>query len=379
MKKTYFFSLTIAVSMWSFTAQAQIYSPSGDVDFSQVNNSSIGIGTDIPESKLHILGSEDELLLIEAEARAIVNGWQSPKNSLRVVGMSETQQQGGPPNFETVFNIDESGSTMIGEFDFNVPDFNKLLVKRAMGVYASQNAWMRFRFGGGGPNPNNPMLTWRAPGDRYFRLGNDETGTVALTLSKNGEVGAGTSAFTGDHSFYVEGTAVSDMLYIQEPSEWGQDNDFIEIKHSFGPEIRWKSSSGENFRFFSNGNNVMHLSPEGKVGIGTDNFVNDYSLYVKGSMIAEEAFILIEDDWGDFVFEPDYPLMPLKELDTYLKQNKHLPDFPSAAEVKENGLALGETERLLTIKVEELTLYLLRMNEEMEALREEITTLKGEK
>jgi len=376
MKAIHLIGLLTAAILTSATARAQLFTPTGLIG-QTVGGSGNGVGTDTPGAKLHVKGFLSPTLFLEPEAQAnIGGGWDYPETMLDIHGLLGTQGVGVPPNFGTVFHVDANGNTQIGEFP-SVPP-NKLSVRNSMGVYSSTTTWMRMLFAGGGSG-SAPELNWRATGDNHFRIKNDQTNVTGLTLAKDGQVGVGISTFAGNHSLFVEGTAVSDMLYIQEPSEWGSDNDFIEIKHSFGPEIRWKSSSGENFRFFSNGNNVMHLSPEGKVGIGTDNFVNDYSLYVKGSMIAEEAFILIEDDWGDFVFEPDYPLMPLKELDTYLKQNKHLPDFPSAAEVKENGLALGETERLLTIKVEELTLYLLRMNEEMEALREEITTLKGKK
>ncbi|MCZ4407969.1 hypothetical protein O3Q51_04065 [Cryomorphaceae bacterium 1068] len=62
----------------------------------------------------------------------------------------------------------------------------------------------------------------------------------------------------------------------------------------------------------------------------------------------------------------------MDQLEDYLEENKHLPDFPSAVEVEKDGLALGETERLLTIKVEELTLYILELKKEIDTLREEI-------
>jgi hypothetical protein len=115
------------------------------------------------------------------------------------------------------------------------------------------------------------------------------------------------------------------------------------------------------------------------VGINTNHFVGDHSLYIEGSMTVEEIFVRLKANWGDFVFDEDYDLMPLEDLRAYLKTHKHLPQFPSAADIQENGLAIAETERLLTIKVEELTLYLLQMSEEIKALREEITTLKVEK
>jgi hypothetical protein len=141
------------------------------------------------------------------------------------------------------------------------------------------------------------------------------------------------------------------------------------------PELRWKSDSTSFFEFKAadTGEVPLRLTSSGKVGINTDNFGNsNHSLYIAGSSVAEEMYVLIQDDWGDFVFEKEYDLMPLEQLDDYLKVNKHLPDFPSAAEVEQDGLALGETERLLTIKVEELTLYILQLKKEIDSLKKEL-------
>jgi hypothetical protein len=67
----------------------------------------------------------------------------------------------------------------------------------------------------------------------------------------------------------------------------------------------------------------------------------------------------------------------LENLSTYLKENKHLPKIPSAADVKENGFSMGEMTPLLLLKIEELTLYLLQQQKEIASLQEEIKQLKG--
>ncbi|MCA1752149.1 MAG: hypothetical protein ABR572_06005 [Cryomorphaceae bacterium] len=381
MKAIHLIGLFTAAILTSATARAQLFTPTGLIG-QTVGGSGNGVGTDTPGAKLHVKGFLSPTLFLEPEAQAnIGGGWDYPETMLDIHGLLGTQGVGVPPNFGTVFHVDANGNTQIGEFP-SVPP-NKLSVRNSMGVYSSTTTWMRMLFAGGGSG-SAPELNWRATGDNHFRIKNDQTNVTGLTLAKDGQVGVGTNNFAGDHSLYVEGTAVMDWLTIQKPAQWGGGTDYLQLKHEVGPEIKWQTSDNSNLRFHGNGFDVMLLSSEGKVGVGKD-FLSSYflgsnhSLYVKGSAVAEEIFVKLQADWADFVFEPDYPLMPLQELDTYLKQNKHLPDFPSAAEVKENGLALGETERLLTIKVEELTLYLLRMNEEMEALREEITTLKGEK
>lgn len=68
----------------------------------------------------------------------------------------------------------------------------------------------------------------------------------------------------------------------------------------------------------------------------------------------------------DYVLKPTYSLLPLGEVKTYLNKNQHLPEIPSALEVTEKGLNLGEMNKLLTKKVEELTLHLIQLKEENE-------------
>lgn len=376
MKNIYTLGLTALAALAFINANAQIYTPSGLIG-QTAGGSGNGVGTDTPGAKLHVKGVSSPILFLEPEARDDANGgWDYPETMLDIHGLSGTQGTGVPPNFTTAFRVGVNGNTQIGEFPSAPP--NKLSVRSSMGVYSSASTWMRMLFSGGSAG-SVPELNWRASGDNHFLVKNDQTDVTALTLDKDGKVGIGTHAFAGSHSLFVAGTAAIDEMFVQKPAKWGEEDEYIKLRYNTQPQLRWESTEGKDFWFYSNDKVVMQLSPEGKVGIGTDNFLGDHSLYVAGSMIMEEGFVKLKDDWGDFVFEEDYPLMPLQELDSYLKQHKHLPDFPSAAEVEEKGVALGETERLLTIKVEELTLYLLQMNKEMEALREEIATLRGEK
>jgi len=123
-----------------------------------------------------------------------------------------------------------------------------------------------------------------------------------------------------------------------------------------------RSSQWENFEgdiFFNDGN----------VGIGT-NITNGYKLAVAGKIIAQEMRIVHTVPESDYVFKPDYQLMPLKELQTFIKANNHLPEVPSAAEFKENGYSIGTMDDLLLRKIEELTLYILQQQQEIERLKQ---------
>jgi hypothetical protein len=78
------------------------------------------------------------------------------------------------------------------------------------------------------------------------------------------------------------------------------------------------------------------------------------------------------DTWADYVFEDDYELMPLSEVKEYIEENNHLPEVPSTSEVQEEGLDVGQMNELLLKKVEELTLYVIQQQEEIESLKSKI-------
>lgn len=115
----------------------------------------------------------------------------------------------------------------------------------------------------------------------------------------------------------------------------------------------------------------------GHVGIGTIN-PGAYKLAVEG-MIGARKVKVTQQAWADFVFEPDYQLDPLPSLKNYIKQNKHLPGIPTAKEVADNGLDLGEINQKLLQKIEELTLHMIQLSEKNEALEKRLTVLESGK
>ena len=86
------------------------------------------------------------------------------------------------------------------------------------------------------------------------------------------------------------------------------------------------------------------------IGTGTEN--------PTGSLKVKDLRVTLTD-WSDFVFDDGYRLMPLGEVERYIEANRHLPDIPSAQEVEENGVDVGEMNKLLLQKVEDLTLYII--------------------
>jgi hypothetical protein len=129
----------------------------------------------------------------------------------------------------------------------------------------------------------------------------------------------------------------------------------------------------------------------GKVGIGT--FSPDAELTVNGTTHTKEVKVDLSIPGPDYVFEESYALPTLEEVKSYIDQNKHLPEVPSAKEMEANGVNLGEMNMLLLKKIEELTLYVIEQNKniqfqnekakkhgnEIEFLKNEIQKIRKEK
>ncbi|SNR81549.1 hypothetical protein [Flavobacterium sp. ov086] len=123
---------------------------------------------------------------------------------------------------------------------------------------------------------------------------------------------------------------------------------------------------------FIEGNTVVM----GNIGIGSSNFTDGatiYKLSVKGKIRADE--VKVYNTWADYVFEPAYELPSLKEVESYIKKNGHLQNVPSTKEITENGLELGEMAKIQQEKIEELTLYLIQQNKEIEELKAQVKAL----
>ena len=125
------------------------------------------------------------------------------------------------------------------------------------------------------------------------------------------------------------------------------------------------------------GGEKMRINENGVVGIGTDYHDEEFKLAVEGKIICEELRVRLRENWPDYVFEEDYGLMPLEEVEKSIKENGHLPGIPSAQEIEENGgFEVGEMQRLMMEKIEELTLHLIDLKKENEQLKAEMQELK---
>ncbi len=133
---------------------------------------------------------------------------------------------------------------------------------------------------------------------------------------------------------------------------------------------------------FRTSQGFMGMNSKGIVSIGLD--ANDmkelsrvsnhpYKLYVAEGIRTEEVLIDLKNNanwWPDYVFAEEYNLRPLSEVEAFIKKNKHLPDVPSAKQVEAEGIKLKEMNMMLLKKVEELTLYMIELQKEVETLKQ---------
>ncbi|SFD51585.1 hypothetical protein SAMN05518672_102260 [Chitinophaga sp. CF118] len=217
-----------------------------------------------------------------------------------------------------------------------------------------------------------------------FYITKKNSSDVAFKVNASGNVGIGESnpteklmvsgniALSGTGAYF--GVALTDRLTYDgkyQPHygmQWVMDS-----WTGAGPSM-WMSAYG-GMKFFTTGAVRMSISDNGNVGIGTT-APGSNRLAVEGTIAARRIKVTQITPWPDFVFDINYQLPSLQEVENYIIANRHLPNIPSAAEVAKDGQDLGEMNRILLQKVEELTLHLIEQEKRMKEMQSEITDLK---
>jgi len=194
------------------------------------------------------------------------------------------------------------------------------------------------------------------------------TSDYNLLIRPNGSVGIGTSGTDGAKLSLKIGWG--DWMQFQSISNtgyWGFHNN--QGQKDF--QIYYHKTDGTNiWPFAIRENGVIEVM---SMGIGTANIPSDSKLAVDGKITCEE--IEVKNVSADFVFDANYKLRSLKEVELFIKENGHLPDISPASET-EKGVNLGEFNQTLLQKIEELTLYMIELKKEREELKSEIYLLK---
>jgi len=149
----------------------------------------------------------------------------------------------------------------------------------------------------------------------------------------------------------------------------------ISIKNTLNGAI-WGVNNTGVFHLYEGVTQLPILSfHNGKVGVGNVNldlYSADHKLFVEKGITTEEVTVKVKGDWSDYVFDQNYKLKSISELARYIETNKHLPEVPTSSEVKKDGIEMGRMNTLLLKKIEELTLYVIDLNQKIDSLENKI-------
>ena len=202
---------------------------------------------------------------------------------------------------------------------------------------------------------------------------NTGTGVAGSVVTLNTGL-SGSTALEQQNMLAIQGT-------VTQSSSAGYTGLLISpFESTVGTGNKYLIDAGVNTAGSGGGTHVsrMLLTSNGNLGIGTKDSTNwslatsTYKLNVNGAAIATSVTVKTFPNWPDYVFKKGYTLPSLNEVKTYIDQNHHLPEIPSAQQLAKDGLNLGDMNRLLLKKVEELTLYLIEKDKEIKEADEKL-------
>jgi hypothetical protein len=173
---------------------------------------------------------------------------------------------------------------------------------------------------------------------------------------------------------FTTANAHSEIRFMKGAVEkWAIGND---IYANGGQDFFFWNHQNGTIPFMINGNNEVYVGGVEDDKIIPPPMIPTYKLFVFGGIAAREVKVTV-NAFPDYVFEADYKPQTLQQLEDFIKQNKHLPEVPSAKEVAANdGIEVGKMQTLLLKKVEELTLYIIAQQKELDEVKAQLQTLK---
>jgi hypothetical protein len=316
-----------------------------------IESGHVGIGTSAPQARLHIIdgglrhGGTGE---ISIDAPGVVGGrFKIGDNGNVGIGVTNPLHKLDiVVNGGTGLHVGGNNSSHVGA-DIRI-------TRAGSGQGVGRAPALQFNDNGSG---SGYLLQGSSGGLQFFSLYNNGAWTERMRVTPEGNVGIGT-----DNPWFgrlqVESNTVGDNALRLEKGKFS-------MAGSSRFEVDAPGVFGGRFIIHENGN----------IGIGTTD-TRGYKLAIHGKTVTEEVVVKLENSWPDYVFSNNYQLPSLEVVENYIRENKHLPEVPSAEDVQKNGVSLGEMNAILLKKIEELTLHLIRQEKQINALTEEIKILK---
>lgn len=313
------------------TRNNHYFKSDGTSILTMLNGGNIGIGTTSPSAKLQVNGNFSIInptytgsLSIQHTANGAMAFINSAIGTFMFVGPTNMVDFGGQ----------QIRSVQRGAF------FSNTLVGYALQTAEGNNVF--------NTTSGNTGIGTTAPIEKLDVNGNiKSTGFILPTNAAAGKVL--TSDASGNATWQAAASA-----------GWGFDGNAVGVLKKIG--------TADNYAlpFITNNTEQMRITTAGNVGIGTAS--PSEKLSVNGNILSKKVRVT-QTGWADYVFHSSYELPSLSEVEAYIKKHQHLKDIPSAAEVERDGLDLGSNQAALLKKIEELTLYVIEQQKEIEELK----------
>lgn len=199
----------------------------------------------------------------------------------------------------------------------------------------------------------------------------------AININAGGEIGLGGASGGGRLYLYTSDGGYYPFVNFDPPSGGNAGLCFREAA-AFSAWV-WRDGSSDLLRInnsSSSTRNDITILADGRVGIGTSAPATGYALSVNGKAVCTEVLVESVANWPDYVFHENYNLIPLAELEKSILEHHHLPGIPSAAAIEDNGVLLGDMQKKLLEKVEELTLYIIKQDKQIADLQKKVEELQ---
>lgn len=340
MKKTTLSIFALFLTITSYS-QTTIYTGNGSTD----GNRTVTLGT----NTINFSGTNGNLFLSGSNGFVGI-GTTSPLFNLDVNGQGR---------FKRLFseNTNINGTTYPNLLDYLQQSHVMGAGYKTNFVHAGQNTH-RYTF-----NVFDQALSPQYSNVSYFKLNLVDRNSVerfSVDGTGGGYLAMNLNDFNGGNAFKVGLVPEGDKVYVHLPKE----NSRVVI-------AGWGDYMPQH-KFVVRGSSLIegNILTDSNIGIGTSTFTDgsdNFRLSVNGGIRAHR--VKVYTDWADFVFEKSYNLPTLEEVEKYIAENGHLKDIPSASEVEQNGIEVGEMNKLLLQKIEELTLYVIQLNKEISELK----------